>query len=563
MYNHDVLEKAYAFRKGARHLEIRIEKKYLLLPINGQAARKRLCFYENGKLLFDIDCRLDMLHPTFTGYLDVERWIGKTVLLETDPEMAFTLTGADTMNLPNLWHEPFRPQLHFTVPSGYHNDPNGLIYCQGLYHLFYQYNPCSPVASGNQHWGHAVSRDLLHWEMREPALYPDETGAMFSGSAIEDSRNRTGLAENDGSPLLLFYTAAGDHTLLSQQKTGVRTQCMAYSVDGGIHFEKWNGNPVVPHITGKNRDPKVVWVDEIGKYVMALFLTGSAYRLLVSEDLLHWETMTDLCIPGEKECPDLYCLMCDGERKWILSGASDRYLVGHFDASGFVADQEVQQLTYSRWIYAAQSFSGMPDGTVLRIAWNKNRTQHLDHRFSQQMSFPMQMSLEQAHGRYWLSAQPFEGIQTLWRKTDAVEHCTLQAPVRFHPTEGPLDLTLQIPYIPDARIALRIFGAQLLLDTAENLLYAETQHMPLSVCRDRIDLRVLVDTGTVEVFADGGRFCLTEWIVSDFNLPEVELSADTAVFVDRFVCRSLEPVHARVPHAESELPCSVSFRKSD
>ena len=168
------------------------------------------------------------------------------------------------------------------------------------------------------------------------------------------------------------------------------------------------------------------------------------------------------------------------------------------------------------------------------------------------------MSLEQAHGRYWLSAQAFEGIQTLWRETDSVEHCSWAVPVRFYPAEGPLDLTLQMPYVPDARIALRIFGA-LLLDTAENLLHLETQQMPLSACRDRIDLRILVDTGTVEVFADGGRFCLTEWIVSDFNLPEVELSADTAAIVDRFVCRSLAPVHARAPHAESEPPGSVPF----
>ena len=168
------------------------------------------------------------------------------------------------------------------------------------------------------------------------------------------------------------------------------------------------------------------------------------------------------------------------------------------------------------------------------------------------------MSLEQAHGRYWLSAQAFEGIQTLWRETDSVENCSLAVPVRFYPAEGPLDLTLQMPYVPDARIALRIFGA-LLLDTAENLLHLETQQMPLSACRDRIDLRILVDAGTVEVFADGGRFCLTEWIVSDFNLPEVELSADTAALVDRFVCRSLAPVHARAPHAESEPPCSVPF----
>ena len=523
-------------------MKFTIQKKYLTLPVNPNLTEKKVCLWEEGRLLFDFDCKIDLKSPCFTAYVDVSRFMGRTVELTVSPEMEVSVDFANEMTLEGLYEEPLRPKVHFTVKNGYNNDPNGLIYREGVYHMFFQHNPCAPQW-GNMHWGHAVSTDLLHWEELDCALFPDEFGTMYSGSAIEDTENRSGLAEGETSPMLLFYTAAGGRNLLSVGNP--HTQCLAYSTDG-VHFQKYNANPVVPHAMESNRDPKVVWVEELGKFLMALYLKEDLYRFYASEDLLTWSVFQDIHIKGDRECPDFYSLLCEGEKKWVLSGASDLYLVGHFEQGAFVIEGEEKRLTYSRVSYAAQSFSGIADRRV-RICWHRNSTLHPSPRFSQQMGIPTEMALRRLNGSCYLSALPIRELATLRDRHYFAEREDLQKPVRLEVGANPLDIVLQMPYIPDAEIVLSVFGVPIILNTRENQITVANVKMPISVTRERIDLRMIVDTCSMELFADEGRFCCSLICAADGNLPYVELSCGEDSCPARLDCYTLRSIHSVEP----------------
>lgn len=185
-------------------MTFRIEKKYITVPVNTAASVKNLAIKIDGKTVYDMDCKIDPRNQNFTAYIDVSRFTGAIVELVSDPVLEFPIGFADTIPAE---YEEYRPKIHFTVKNGWNNDPNGLIQYNGKYHMFYQYNPCSSEW-GTMHWGHAVSDDLIHWEEKDIALYPDELGAMYSGSAVEDVKVVSGISNGKNAPMLMYYTAA-------------------------------------------------------------------------------------------------------------------------------------------------------------------------------------------------------------------------------------------------------------------------------------------------------------------------------------------------------------------
>lgn len=284
---------------------------------------------------------------------------------------------------------------HFTPPKGWMNDPNGLIYYEGVYHMFYQHNPYSNKWD-SMHWGHAKSTDLVHWEHLPIALYPEpETGyTMFSGSAIEDVHNLTSLKENEHNPMLLYYTAAGEPF----------EQRVAVSTDGGVTFRKLPGC-VIANIAEGNRDPKIIYDPEHKVYRLALYLIEDEYALFETDDLLHFRMKQKISLPEDNECPDLYRMVADdGEILWVLMGAHDRYLVGKFDADGIFAPiQTVGRLSYDSKSYAAQSYSGI-QGRTVRFCWN--RTDMHDDLIQGSMTTPQEMNLRKRGDRYIMCAEP-------------------------------------------------------------------------------------------------------------------------------------------------------------
>ncbi len=275
------------------------------------------------------------------------------------------------------YNETYRPQFHFTPEYGWMNDPNGMVYLDGEYHLFYQYNPYGSVW-GNMHWGHAVSTDLTSWTYLPIALSPDGLGAIYSGSAVIDVNNTAGFGAN---AMVAIYTNAGE----------VQAQSIAYSTDKGRTFTKYVHNPVIPNIGIVDfRDPKVSWNEAANQWVMAL-ATKQTITFYSSPNLKDWTRLSEFgegigSHAGVWECPDLFSLQYNGKTKWLLlvsinpggpnGGSATQYFIGNFDGKTFTADK----LPYPLWIdygrdnYAGVTFSNIPknDGRRIFMGWMSN-----------------------------------------------------------------------------------------------------------------------------------------------------------------------------------------------
>ena len=287
------------------------------------------------------------------------------------------------VNLPS-YKETYRPQFHFTPQKNWMNDPNGLVYFDGEYHLFYQYNPFGDKW-GHMSWGHAVSKDLVHWQ-HLPLALPEENGIMiFSGSAVVDEKNTSGFGRNGRPALVAIYTGyrPSDH---------LQTQHIAYSTDRGRSWTKYANNPVIDIGSKDFRDPKVFWHEPTGRWIMALALAAEhKIRFYASHNLRQWTLLSDFgpagATGGVWECPDLFELPVigkPGQRKWVLivninpggvaGGSGAQYFVGSFDGTRFSAEGQGQWVDYGKDFYAVVTWSNVPrkDGRRLAIGWVNN-----------------------------------------------------------------------------------------------------------------------------------------------------------------------------------------------
>lgn len=327
-------------------------------------------------------------------------------------------------------NEKYRPQIHFTPAANWMNDPNGMVYANGQWHLYYQYNPYGNDW-GFMSWGHAVSPDLIHWEEKSVAMTPNQYGDIFSGSAIVDKDNVAGFG---AGAILAFYTASGEH----------QQQCLAYSTDNGVTYTQYEGNPVIPNTTMPDfRDPKVFYHQESGKYIMAL-AKGWDYSIDFwgSDNLKNWTKLSDFridsgrCNKGQWECPDLIKLPYKGGEKWVLivstnpggpvSGSGTFYFVGDFDGKEFKADS----LDYPLWLdtgtdnYAGVTWSNVPDGRTIYIGWMNNWNYAGAVPCSpwrSAMTLPRELTLVEAEGSPVLVSKivsELDGIAGNWQTAD-------------------------------------------------------------------------------------------------------------------------------------------------
>ena len=457
--------------------------------------------------------------------------------------------------------ENYRPQFHFTPESNWMNDPNGMVFYEGEYHLFYQYHPYSAVW-GPMHWGHAVSKDLIHWEHLPIALYPDKNGAIFSGSAVVDWQDSSGFF-NGGTGLVAIFTSADGP---------VQTQSIAYSTDKGRTWNIYEGNPVlIDENCPDFRDPKVFWHKESDQWVMILAV-GNHVRIYLSDDLKTWNFASEFgreagSHDGVWECPDLFELpIGDTEmKKWVMivsignddahpEGSRTQYFVGEFDGKTFVndhSDETVLWVDYGRDNYAGVTWSDTLDERRIFIGWMSNwkyATITPTKEWRSAMTLPRELSLISTLEGIRLAQTPVKDIENIRKEKREWKDLSI------HPNsenilsdckgkeieilaEFDLDSATEFGFeVRTSSEEKTIIG----YDATKHELFIDRHHSgeasfhPLFTCRhtarvepegNRVRLRLFVDWSSVEVFANQGETTMTDLIFPDSTSEGIALFA--------------------------------------
>lgn len=481
---------------------LHITDPYLWLPVNKKNPEVKLHFYCEDVKFQEIDIQLGDTDYDFYTSMDVSGYLGQVIEIQGDvPEDMIAKLHCRKENVANDY--PFRPQLHFTPEIGWHNDPNGLVYAEGVYHLYYQWNPYG-VGWGNMHWGHAVSKDLFEWERKSIALSPDEYGTVFSGCGFRDKENVTGFGKNT---LLFFYTAAGGMNQWSVDAGNRHTQRLAVSTDGGETLQRTEG-AILEHIVEENRDPKIFYHKESAAYVMVLFLDGYEFAIFRSVDLLHWEETQRLIVEGMRECPDLMKLKVKNvpdEEKWVFWSADGYYVIGSFDGYHFTAESEVRFAYSTKLPYAAQTYAGVDDRTI-SVSWFKMENNRGNYRGL--MSIPTELSLIKKDLDYVICFQlprEFEKYRRLCAELEDgkryFETRLSGAPVEFVLEWAPSKIGVTRISIGDTLIVVCFEKG--VIEVQNEQIYSEKITVPFDK-EDVLSLDLVLDQEVIEFFGNDG-----------------------------------------------------------
>lgn len=421
------------------------------------------------------------------------------------------------------YKEKYRPQFHFTAEKGWINDPNGLVFYDGEYHLFFQHNPFG-TKWGNMTWGHAVSTDLIHWKQLSNALEPDAMGTMFSGSAVVDWENSSGFQTGSEKTLVAIYTAEG----ACVTPKAPTTQCIAFSNDKGRTWTKYSGNPVIKQISPGNRDPKVFRFNgknaEDSRWLMVLYVDEGgqpssrihSIQFFSSKDLKSWSYMSK--VEGFYECPDFFELPAVGieeNKKWVLFGADARYMIGSFDGVQFVPETGKHTGDWGQNFYAAQTYSDIPetDGRRIIIGWMRG-PEYPEMPFNQQMSFPCELTLRTFPEGIRLCKYPVREIESLYDKT--VEKSRIAVKPGTNPLtdiQGELfDIDAEISACSSSEFGFDIRGQKISYVVGDEELFFNSSSARLPLVNGKIKLRILVDRTSIEIFGNDGRIAISSCV---------------------------------------------------
>ncbi len=494
---------------AAQTRSIAISKRYLNVPVTFSGTLHVFQIEVNGTVKREFPAQLAEGTPDFWIYLEVGEFKGQTVTLSGPASQAAldriyqadTIEGAST-----LYRERDRPQFHFTVKRGWSNDVNGPIYYRGQYHLFWQAFPFGVNwDTGFMYWGHAVSKDLLHWKELDPALMLDRLGSPWSGSSLIDHNNVGGWGKD---ALVLVYTAY-DRTTKKQ------VQSLAYSTDNGVTFARYVGNPILDsnsEVGSKDtRDPKVFWYEPTKHWVMVLF-EKDGLSVFNSADLKTWVRKSHL--KGLAECPDLFEMPVEGDRghtKWILHGGSSKYFIGSFDGETFTPESpelryaEGRNLRGADLLYAAQSFAEMPDGRRVQMAWGRIKLEGMP--FTQMILFPTEFKLTTTRDGLRLRATPIAEIDRLRGSTRRWRDVSVAAANDglSKAGSGALDVRLEVKLESGEALSIQDQGK-----TIATIQAAELEG-------GKGSLEILVDKGIAEIFVNGGERYITAELLTDQN----------------------------------------------
>ena len=515
---------------GERHAMIKLEqgKKYLLLPVEEKEEHAHIRVVRNNQLVKTINCRLAVNNVDY--FVPYEIGEGELFDITFNGNMRSTgaindftcwkrMTYSDTFDTKNV--EKHRPLYHHTPQYGWMNDPNGMFYKDGVWHLCYQYNPYGSQWE-NLSWGHSTSTDLINWKAEPTALEPDALGMMFSGCCVVDKNNTAGFGKD---AIVALYTTAGAR----------QTQSLAYSTDGGKTFTKYADNPIITSNVPDFRDPHVFWNAEAGFWNMIL-AAGQQMSIYSSKDLKEWKHESDFGAEygnhgGVWECPDLMKMNVKGTNKdkWMLicninpggpfGGSATQYFIGQFDGHKFTCEDEPSEtkwMDYGKDHYATITFDNAPEGRHVGIAWMSNwqyANQVPTKQFRSANSIVRDLGLFEYKGETYCSITP------------AKEMLAARGARVSQPTEA---CEIVVTVKGDAQITLRnAKGERVVMtyDDEEETFDMDRRRSGNSSFSDAFpvatssptygkvrQLRIFVDRCSVEAFDGDGKMCMTNLV---------------------------------------------------
>ena len=452
----------------------------------------------------------------------------------------------------------YRPQFHFTPKKNWMNDPNGLVYHNGEYHLFFQHNPQGNVW-GHMSWGHAVSKDLLHWKELPVAIPEDDENFIFSGSAVVDTDNTSGFGKD---AIVAIYTSA------SKASPSIQSQSVAYSLDNGRTFTKYKSNPVLDLNMANFRDPKVFWDSDRKRWAMVLAKSEERkVSIYSSSDLKIWKFESDFGpvgnVNGIWECPDLFQLSIGDEKVWVMivsfnpgglyDGSGAQYFIGDFDGKVFTPKYDTKNinwLDFGQDNYAAVTFNNAPNNRRILIGWMSNwqySNQLKATAWTGSMTIPHELSLMKQNGQIKLTHKILAELDSLrGKKLATISRVVINKENNLKGVaSNQLDITFTISPNNSSRAGIRILQSkdeqtEIGYDTKSKSVYinrgatslSETnvdlggiQNFPTPLNNGSISLRIIVDRSSVEVFTADGL-----GVISDLAMPDSKKSINASLF---------------------------------
>lgn len=521
------------------------EYKYLLLPVEEKAGESRISLIVDNQTAQTIHVRLAVNKVDYFVPFELAGYDADKLVLDIHGVAENALCWkemklSDSFDKQN--RELYRPIYHFTPEYGWMNDPNGMVYKDGEYHLFYQYNPYGCMW-GNMHWGHAVSKDLLSWEHLPIALAPDGLGAIFSGSCVVDKNNTAGFGKD---AIVAFYTSAG----------ASQTQSMAYSLDNGRTFTKYAGNPILTSSARDFRDPKVFWHEPTQKWMMILAV-GQEMQIFSSGNLKEWTYESSFgegqgAHGGVWECPDLIQLPVKGtdQKKWVLicnlnpggifGGSATQYFVGDFDGHRFVNDSPAltKWMDWGKDHYATVTWSNAPANRTIAIAWMSNWEYANDvptMQYRSANSVPRDLYLYEQDGETYLASVPSEELLALRdkpvKKGSFKVNKVREVKKLLKENSGAYEIEVKVKNVNANEFGFQLYNSkgeevsfsynlstkQFSMDRAQSGKTSFSKHFAAVTSapikqQSTYTLRLLIDKCSIEAFDGDGKFAMTNLV---------------------------------------------------
>lgn len=528
-----------------------VTEDYLLLPIQDDAPEGKICVVKDNEqkgTLMNVRLARERVDSYVPFALSAYKGQHISIEMQGVPETALCwkeLKLSGSFDMANK--ESFRPVYHHTPAYGWMNDPNGMFYKDGVYHLYFQYNPYGSVW-GNMHWGHSTSTDLMHWKFEGCAIVPDAWGAIFSGSCVVDHENTAGFGKE---AVVAFYTSAK-----STPWGDIQMQSMAYSLDNGKTFTKYEGNPILTSSEKDFRDPKVFWYAP-GKHWVMILAVGQHMEIYSSVNLKEWKKESEFgamqgAHGGVWECPDLVEIPVEGtrEKKWVLicnlnpggpfGGSAAQYFVGSFDGKKFVNESPTQTkwMDWGKDNYATVTWNNAPDGRCIALGWMSN-WQYANNvptrQYRSANTLARDLTLYREGQELYLKSTPSSEVKKARGKKVSIPSFKVSEKHEmvnlFEEKQGAYEVEIVIQNTGASKIAFCLLNdkgekvsmyydlnrKQFVMDRSESGKVDFSKDFPaVTVAPVNVDkeltLRLFVDRSSIEAFGEDGKFVMTNLV---------------------------------------------------